>query len=159
LTTGLPEAGVPRYIGIDIYLRDAADRPSEELFFDVASRIFYLAGDAQALPLRDACCDVVSIAFAFAMCRIRWRHYGSFGASSGRAAGDRAGVFRAHESAGARNDNFLLLEDHALDRDVDQPGQERRVPNICRTRRDVSDARTDVGKTREAGFGNIVAGR
>jgi demethylmenaquinone methyltransferase/2-methoxy-6-polyprenyl-1,4-benzoquinol methylase len=32
-------------------------------FYDLASAIRYINGDAQSLPLPDACCDVVSIAF------------------------------------------------------------------------------------------------
>lgn len=53
----------PQYLGIDFtydMLRIAGRKSS---FYDVASRIWYLNGDAQSLPLPDACCDVVSIAF------------------------------------------------------------------------------------------------
>ena len=54
---------MPRYLGIDFTFEMLPIASRKSSFYNLASTIRYLNGDAQSLPLPDACCDVVSIAF------------------------------------------------------------------------------------------------
>lgn len=60
---GLPEAPPPRYVGIDFTFEMLPIAGRKSRSYNVVSTIFYVAGDAQSLPLPDASADVVSIAF------------------------------------------------------------------------------------------------
>jgi demethylmenaquinone methyltransferase/2-methoxy-6-polyprenyl-1,4-benzoquinol methylase len=53
----------PKYIGIDFTYEMLPIAQRKSSLHDLASSIRYINADALALPLPDACCDVVSIAF------------------------------------------------------------------------------------------------
>lgn len=53
----------PQYVGVDFTFEMLPIARRKSSFYDLASCIRYVNGDAQSLPLPDACCDVVSIAF------------------------------------------------------------------------------------------------
>ena len=58
-----PDAAGWRYLGVDFTFEMLPIARRKSSFNDLASTIEYVNGDAQSLPLPDACCDVVSIAF------------------------------------------------------------------------------------------------
>ena len=65
LTAALARAGAGRVIGIDFTreMLEVAERKRAALPDQLAARIEYREGDAMALPLGDASCDAVTIAF------------------------------------------------------------------------------------------------
>jgi demethylmenaquinone methyltransferase/2-methoxy-6-polyprenyl-1,4-benzoquinol methylase len=58
-----PDPRVPRYLGVDFTFEMLPIARRKSAFYDLASTIRYINGDAQALPLDEALCDIVSIAF------------------------------------------------------------------------------------------------
>ena len=58
-----PETAGQRYIGIDFTYEMLPIAERKATFFNLASTIRFINGDAQSLPLPDASADVVSIAF------------------------------------------------------------------------------------------------
>ncbi len=57
------DGGSARYVGIDFTHEMLPIARRKESIHGLASTIYFVNGDAQSLPLPDACCDVVSIAF------------------------------------------------------------------------------------------------
>jgi demethylmenaquinone methyltransferase/2-methoxy-6-polyprenyl-1,4-benzoquinol methylase len=56
------ESKGPRYVGIDFTFEMLPIARRKSSLYNLAGTVRYLNGDAQSLPLPDACCDVVSIA-------------------------------------------------------------------------------------------------
>jgi demethylmenaquinone methyltransferase/2-methoxy-6-polyprenyl-1,4-benzoquinol methylase len=58
-----PDSGVPRYLGIDFTFEMLPIAQRKSSFYNLASTIRFIHGDALALPLPDRSADVLSIAF------------------------------------------------------------------------------------------------
>lgn len=65
LAEAFARTAASKVIGIDFThaMLERAKHRQRLLFNGLSSKIFYIEGDAMRLPLADACCDVVSIAF------------------------------------------------------------------------------------------------
>ena len=57
------DAPSPKYLGVDFTYDMLPIARRKSRFYNLCSTIHFINGDAQALPLPDGCCDVVSIAF------------------------------------------------------------------------------------------------
>ena len=109
-----------------------------------AARVGYVNGDAQQLPLPDACCDVVSIAFGI-------RNVQNVDAALAEfrrvlRPGGRLIVLEFSEPTNpvlrTLND-FYLRPSHAPHGDLDQPRPQRRVQVPAQERGHLPDAATD----------------